>query len=120
MPGPETPPVERTPKSKSGVAKRLKEDEITKLCRAYEAGTTRRQLAIDFGITPKTVTAILKRQGVRTRWRKLAEADVDEAEQLYAQGLSLERVGKRLGVNSGTIHYRLKKRGVRLRDTHGQ
>lgn len=91
-----------------------------KLCQAYEAGATRRQLADDFGIAAKTVTAILKRQGVASRWCKLTEADVDEAERLYGQGLSLERVGERLGVNGGTVHYRLKKRGVRMRDPQGR
>lgn len=120
LPDPSAPLPKRDRRRKPGRAKRLKDDQVANLCQAYEAGATRRQLVEDFGIAPKTVSAILKRQGIQTRWRKLAETDVDEAERLYAQGLSLERVGERLGVDSGTVHYRLKKRGVRMRDTHGR
>ncbi len=112
------PKQERQPKP--GRAKRLKDDQVVKLCQAYEAGTTRRQLADDFGIAPKTVSAILKRQGVKSRWRKLAETDVDEAERLYAQGMSLARVGERLGVTDCAVRYQLRKRGIRMRDSHGR
>lgn len=120
LPSPTAPLPERKRKPKSNRAKRLKDDQEAKLCQAYEAGTTRRQLADDFGISPKTVTAILKRQGVKSRWRKLTEADIDEAVRLYSQGLSLERVGERLGVNGGTVSYQLNKRGVQMRDSHGR
>lgn len=119
LPDPTTPLPERKRLPKRGTARRLKDEQEAKLCRAYEAGATRKQLADDFGIATKTVTAILKRRGVKSRWRKLTEADVDEAVRLYGQGLSLERVGERLGVNAGTVHYQLKKRGVQMRSRHG-
>ncbi len=120
LPDPTAPLPKRKQQPKPGRAKRLKDDQVAKLCQAYEAGTSRRQLANDFGVAPKTVSAILKRQGVKTRWRKLAESDVDEAERLYAQGMSLARVGERLGVTDCAVRYQLNKRGVRMRDSHGR
>ncbi|WP_399127959.1 hypothetical protein [Actinacidiphila sp. ITFR-21] len=45
---------------------------------------------------------------------------MDEAERLYAQGLSLARVAERLELSDGTVRYRLMKRGVQMRDTHGR
>lgn len=119
LPDPSTPLPKQERKPKPTRARRLKDEQEAKLCDTYEVGATRKQLADDFGIAPKTVTAILKRRGIKSRWCKLTEADVDEAVRLYGQGLSLERVGERLGVNGGTVHYQFKKRGVQMRSPHG-
>ncbi|MFE3858193.1 hypothetical protein ACFXPN_44550 [Streptomyces griseorubiginosus] len=45
---------------------------------------------------------------------------MDEAERLYAQGMSLARVGERLGVTDCAVRYQLRKRGIRMRDSHGR
>ena len=39
---------------------------------------------------------------------------------MYAQGDSLAVIGTRLGVDAGTVHARLRKRGMQMRDTHGR
>ncbi|WP_052318964.1 helix-turn-helix domain-containing protein [Streptomyces pluripotens] len=91
---------------------------MQELVTAYEVGATVYQLADRFGIERRTVSKILKRQGVATRWQRLSEADVDEAERLYAKGLSLARVAERLDVAADTVRLRLLKRGVKMRDPH--
>ncbi|MFC1421041.1 hypothetical protein [Streptacidiphilus cavernicola] len=91
---------------------------MQELVAAYEAGATVYQLADRFEINRRTVGEILKRQKVKTRWQLLTEADVDEAERLYAQGLSLARIGKQLDVSGGAVRLRLLRRGVQLRDRH--
>lgn len=118
LPRADVPPVEREPRPTPRTAKQLRGKRLKELVAAYEAGGTLRKLADQFGVTPQTVSNLLKRQGITPRWRRLTEADVDEAERLYAQGLSLERVGDRLGVTGCAVRYRLKKRGVRMRDPH--
>ncbi|MDX6353198.1 MAG: hypothetical protein QOF98_101, partial [Streptomyces sp.] len=70
-------------------AKRLKDDQVKELIKAYTAGATVYQLGGRFGIERRTVSNILKRNGVQTRWIRLTEKDVNEAERLYGQGLSL-------------------------------
>ncbi|WP_206306157.1 hypothetical protein [Streptomyces humi] len=75
-------------------------------------------MAERFGIKRQTVSSILKRNGVTPRWRRLTEANVDEAERLYATGLSTARVADRLKVDPETVRLRLRKRGVQMRDPH--
>ena len=91
---------------------------MQELITAYEAGSTVYQLAEQFKINRRTVGEILKRHNVKTRWQRLTETDVDEAERLYAQGLSLARIGKQLDVSGGAVRLRLLRRGVQLRDRH--
>ncbi len=75
-----------------------------------------------------TISGHLDRAGVRRRPRSLSEAQIDEAVELYESGLSLEKksglslekIGNRLGFDSTTVLKELRLRGVRMRDTHGR
>ncbi|MER6626771.1 helix-turn-helix domain-containing protein [Streptomyces sp. NPDC000987] len=110
--------MQQVPRPTQRVAKRLKDAQVAELVEAYQAGSTTYQLAERFGIKRQTVSNILKRQGVETRWKRLTEADVDKAEHLYARGLSLARIADRLKVDPETVRLRLRKRGVQMRDPH--
>lgn len=110
--------MEREPRPTPKVARRLKDHEVKELVAAYEAGSTLRQLAERFKIERRTVSNILKRQGVSTRWRRLSEADVDKAEHLYAQGWSTARIADLFKVDPETVRLRLRKRGAQMRDPH--
>ena len=78
------------------------------------------ELAERYGIHRRTVSTILKRHGVPTRASALSPAQIQHAVLLYAQGQSLAKIGKALGVDAGTIHVRLREQGVQMRDTHGR
>ncbi|WP_427923634.1 hypothetical protein [Streptomyces sp. cg40] len=107
------------PKPPRRVAKRLKAPEVTELVEAYKEGSTTYQLAGRFGIKRQTVSDILKRNGVTPRWRRLTEANIDEAERLYVhQGMSAARIADRLKADPETVRLRLRKRGVQMRDPH--
>ena len=54
------------------------------------------------------------------RMRGLFTAQVDQAVQLYVGGASLVTIGQRLEVDAGTVHARLRERGVLMRDAHGR
>jgi len=118
LPDPSTPLPECEPRPKHRIAKRLKEDQAKELVEAYKAGATVYELADRFEIERRTVSNILKREGVETRWRRLTEEDVDEVVRLYATGLSAARIADRLKVDPETIRYRLRKRGVKMRGPH--
>ncbi|MFI2116328.1 helix-turn-helix domain-containing protein [Streptomyces rubiginosohelvolus] len=119
LPGPEVLPVKREPKQVRRAGRRLKDAQAAELVEAYKAGATTYQLAERFGVKRQTVSAILKRNGVTPRWRRLTEANVDEAEQLYVhQGMSAARIADRLRVDPETVRLRLRKRGVQMRDPH--
>jgi len=76
------------------------------------------ELAAEFGIHRTTVRATLDRHGVKPRNHTISEAQINLAAQLYGSGLSLARVGERLGFNAQTIATHLKRLGVTMRSPH--
>jgi len=118
LPDPTTPAPEPGLRPKHRVAKRRKEDQVKELVEAYKAGATVYELADRFSVERRTVSKILKREGVETRWIRLTEADVDEAERLYATGLSTAHIAKHFDVRPDTVRLRLRKRGVKMRGPH--
>ena len=50
----------------------------------------------------------------------LTDDRIAEAAQLYAEGMSLAKIGAGFDVDHGTVWRALKKRGVQMRDTHGR
>ena len=76
-------------------------------------------LARQYNVRREAISKLLRRSGVTIRkLRTISEAQVDEAVQLYATGLSAARIADRLGFDQATIHNHLKKRGVTMRGPH--
>ena len=78
------------------------------------------ELAERYDIHRRTVSAILKWHGVPTRASGLSPEQIQHAVLLNAQGQSLAKIGKVLGVDAGTVPRRLREQGVQMRDTHGR
>jgi IS30 family transposase len=57
---------------------------------------------------------------VKIRNQGLTDHQILEAAMLYRAGLSLASIGVHLGVDHGTVWRQLRKRGVKIRDTHGR
>lgn len=53
------------------------------------------------------------------RRKPAREAQVREMVRLYESGLSLVRVGERVGFSDKTVHRYLRDRGVRMREGYG-
>ena len=81
----------------------------------YREGSTILELAARFECDRKTVMRYLKLHCVETRYRRLSLAQIDEAARLYAEGVSLAKLGKRFGVDPKTVRARLQERGAQLR-----
>lgn len=113
LPEPTAPIVVRE-RQPQGTARQLKEHQVNALVEAYRSGSTLAQLAQRFGINSGTVSNILKRENVVTRFRLLSESDIDEAERLYAEGWSLQKIGRHFNVTGGAIRNRLRRRGVQI------
>lgn len=86
----------------------------------YRNGATVYQLAQEFGISRHTVSARLKKAGVTMRGEPLKLKDVDSMVRLYASGLSLLEVGKKVGYNANTVRNCLLERQIQTRDSHGR
>jgi len=100
--------------------RRLTLEEQTEVVRRYQAGAQMNYLAQHYQIHRRTVSAILKRHGVEPRRQELSSEQIQHAVLMYAQGNSLTVIGAKLGVDSGTVHIRLREQGVQMRDVHGR
>jgi predicted DNA-binding protein YlxM (UPF0122 family) len=99
---------------------RLDDDQILQLIASYQSGSTVYELADEFGIERRTVSAILHRHHVPMRRQGLTNDQVNDAERLYQQGWSLARIGNHMDVTADTVRKRLLERGVTMRDTRGR
>ncbi len=102
------------------VHRRLSPDAIQQLITDYQAGTPSTQLMLTYRLGKGTVLRLLREHGVQLRNQRMTPAEVEQAIQLYGQGLSLATVGQQLGYDHGTIWQALKRAGVPRRDTHGR
>jgi DNA invertase Pin-like site-specific DNA recombinase len=93
---------------------RLTDSQRSEVVARYEAGESSNALAREFGVDRRTATRIIRDAGVELRYR--AEVDVDAARELYESGLSLVKVGERLGVSPGTILNLFQRVGIATRE----
>ena len=107
-----TDQVKRKPQQRH---RRLTSEQTRELIQRYKTGETLRQLGDAFKVHRKTVSVILKRQGIPTRYRKLTDDDIDLAIELYQSGHSLVAVATEIGVKHGTIRNALTRRGIATR-----
>ena len=96
----------------------LDQEGQARVVEVYQEGKTMNDVAREFGLHRTTVRAILDRAGVPARPREMSPAQMELATKLYAEGLSLQAVGERLGFNAQTIANRLQEQGVRMRGPH--
>ncbi|MEC3978727.1 helix-turn-helix domain containing protein [Amycolatopsis sp. H20-H5] len=99
---------------------RLDDAQTQQLIASYQAGSTVYQLADQFDIERRTVSAILHRHEVPMRRRGLTDNQIDDAKRLYQQGWSLARIGNHMNVTADTVRARLLERDVIMRDTQGR
>lgn len=86
----------------------------------YRSGERVIDIAQALSVDKVTVIEHLNRAEVERRPRGMSEGQVDEAVRLYASGLSLARVGERLGFSARTIRTMILRRGIKTRDPHGR
>jgi DNA-binding CsgD family transcriptional regulator len=89
------------------VQKRLDAASVDALVDGYLSGQTVYELAAEFGIERRTVSAHLHRRGVPMRRRGLSLTQKDEAFALRDRGWSLARIGARFDVSAGTVRNHL-------------
>jgi hypothetical protein len=99
---------------------RLPEADVTELVAGYLAGSTADELADRFRAHRNTVLGILERRGVPRRYQRLSTEQLDLACALYRSGLSLTKVGKRLGRPAETVRQALMRAAIEIRPRNGR
>jgi len=112
-------PSRAIPRTSRQTQRRLRGPEIDELVTGYQAGATVYELAELFGVHRNTVSASLKRQGVGLRYQSLSSTQVADAIQFYHEGLSLLKVGERVGCGAECVRQALMNAGVEIRPRNG-
>ena len=112
--GRDCPPA-RTTRSPRQKQRRLTSEEIERVVERYQAGESANLLAAELGVHRTTIVGHLKRRGVSTRYKIIAEADLAEAVRLYEEGWSLARVGEQFGVSAHTVLSAFRAAGIATR-----
>lgn len=81
----------------------------------YLAGVTAEDVAARFGIHRLTVSRAVRRAGGRVGREALTQVEVERAAVLYATGLSLADVAKKLSLPRESIRRQLIQVGVVMR-----
>ena len=100
--------------------RRLSEAQALLMANKYRNGETIYQLSREFGISRHTVSARLKKAGVKMRQQPPGCELIDEMVGLYESGLSLAKIGNRVGISAGTVRHYLLTQGILMRDSHGR
>lgn len=99
----------RRPEGSRTVVRKLNEVQIDLLVKEYQDGKTVYELAARFGVSRGTVTKHVTSRGVKMRMQGLDPSDLPEVQRLRGEGLSFEKIGRRLGVCAGTVQRLLAK-----------
>lgn len=94
---------------------RLTDAKLIALVQAYQAGIGIADLAQQFGVHRSTVGKLLTRMAVPRRTRGLSVEQLNEAEKLYRQGWSFERLGERFRCHPTTVQQRFVQAGIARR-----
>jgi DNA-binding CsgD family transcriptional regulator len=90
--------------------------EIDDLARAYNAGTSIKDLAVQFEINRSTVLAHLADRVIRRRHPALNPEQKAEVCRLYEEGLSSTEVGLIYDVSPDTILRAAREMGIKVRN----
>lgn len=86
---------------------------------AYRRGESTRSISDRFGIARNSIDRLAQAAGLPRQVSRLTDQEQAEAIRLYVSGMSLQRVGERLGRSPGTIWILLKRKGIELRTPQG-
>ncbi len=95
-------------------ARQLRVDEVELVVARYLAIRNMRTVAREFRMSRTTVARIVSEHGIDAS-RRMTDAQISVAAELYGQGLSSAAIGKRLGFDNHTILKVLRGRGVAIR-----
>jgi AraC-like DNA-binding protein len=100
-------------------ARQLRASEVDLVVARYLDVRNIRTVAREFQISRTTVARALTARGIDAS-RRMTDAQVSAAAELYEQGLSSTAIGQRLGFDNHTILKELRSRGVAIRPAVGR
>lgn len=106
----------RAPRIRAVTAEsQLGADGVEALLARYQSGVSAHSIAQDLGISAAGVTRLVRKHGLEVHDPLPSDEIVKQAGELYASGLSLQRVADRVGVPKSTVRKVLIATGVPMR-----
>ena len=93
----------------------ISRDELKRL---YAEGLTVKQIAERFGYSPSSIAKLMRKYGLAIRTfgdYKRIDISREKLEKLYAEGLTTEEIGQRLGYSQSIVYNRMREYGIPLR-----
>ena len=100
---PSSPRIDADPPEPFKLNQRLKPNAIAEIVEHYQAGECSTSIATTFNISKGSVIKLLREAGVQIRNQGLTDEQIAEAVRLYESGLSLAKIGAKVGVDHGTV-----------------
>ncbi len=97
------------------VERRLGADQVAALLRRYSEGTSAQAVASEFGTSVSSVVRLVRKHGGHVHGKPLATDVLKQAGELYATGLSVQRVALELRVPKTSLLRAMKNAGIQLR-----
>jgi hypothetical protein len=114
---PKHAPVGRT----RALKRRVGREEIEQIVAKFRFGISTNRLATDHHLAKRTISALLRANGVTLRRQGLTPEQAGEAAELYAAGHSLDHIACHLGgISPTTVARALRRKGLELRPRHGR
>jgi hypothetical protein len=107
------------PRPSFKLAQRLAPAVIDQIVLDYQDGRTTNELVVQYGISHGSVVKVLHQGGVAMRNQGLRPEQIEQAAELYREGMSVARVGKLFDVDGTTAWTALQKAGVVMRPRRG-
>jgi len=101
------------------VVRRLGPEVVAQLVADYQAGRTTGELVTQYRISHGSVVRLLHQHDVVMRNQGLSAEQIEQAAQLYRDGLSVAAIGKIFEIDGTTAWTALKKSGVQMRPGRG-
>ena len=99
-----------------------KKEDIDTIIGLYYAGNSCAQIAKMYAVTGKTISALLKRNGVEViNKQNLINYTDEEIIEDYCQNhLSIEQISKKYKTSNGLVSKKLKARGIDVQNFHNK
>ena len=95
-------------------------EEIDQIIAKYQSGVSTNQLMTEHHLAKRTISALIKANGVTLRRQGLTNKQAREAANLYTAGRSLAWIAWRFGgISPTTVARALRRQGVSLRPRPG-
>jgi hypothetical protein len=114
------PPLLPKPGRTHALKRQVGAAEIDEIIAKYQSGISTNQLITEHHLAKRTISALLRANGVSLRRQGLSDTEATEAADLYIAGRSLAWIGQYFGGISPTTAARvLRNQGVSIRPRPG-